>query len=229
MSRQKHKCRPTHHMFRCYMLKMYKLEYSLVSYLDRHIYKTAWKIRSMVRILWHWVLYQNMGTQGYNLYQAPDSTLGHWLIIFSFHFYLYPVMWGASDAHDKHLILQNHLCWHSFPGVLPGLANLNIQHPIKYELKICKKNFSTNVPHDILLLIWNSNLAKCSYMLLYLPALNHWPHFEPTGAHSVGYFYPFTGMDPDARHTQILEWFWGCLGRELCRLVSPVRDLEDEE
>lgn len=24
-------------------------------------------------------------------------------------------------------------------------------------------------------------------MLLYLPALNHWPHFEPTGAHSVGW------------------------------------------
>lgn len=164
MSRQKHKCRPTYHMSRLYMLKMYKLEYSLASYLDRHISKTAWKIRSIVRIPWRRVLYQNVGTQGYNLYQAPDSTLGHWLIIyFSFHFCLYPVMWGVSDAHDKHLILQNHLCWHSFPGELPGLANLNIQCPIKYEFKICKKiYFSTNVPYDILLFIWNSNLAKCS-------------------------------------------------------------------
>lgn len=35
----------------------------------------------------------------------------------------------------------------------------------------------------------------------YLQAFTHWPNFGPTDAHSVVYFYPFIGMDPDQRHS----------------------------
>lgn len=36
-------------------------------------------------------------------------------------------------------------------------------------------------------------------------------------------------MDPDQKHTQTLEWLWGCLGRKICSLRYPEYDLEDEE